>query len=303
MTGLAVAHGHGSADGALGIAPKAKVIPVRVSDEAPDKPASRTTPATPEAFAAGIDWLVTKKARIISISQAMSGWGQYDIVKAAIKNARSTGVIVIISAGNKPRDHWAASAGLDVSILAGASNKAAKRDPVTAEPGPFDPITLLAPGRDVVTTSRRHGYRRGTGTSPSSPIIAGTAALIWSKWPNLSADEVVWRMLATARDVGPKGYDKRSGWGIVDPVAALSAKVAPSPGPTSTPTAAVTCSYPELLPPACLPPRASKKPTPAVAAELVSTSTVIVLALFGAVVVLGGVAVAVVLAVVVRGRR
>jgi subtilisin family serine protease len=59
--------------------------------------------------------------------------------------------------------------------------------------------------------------------------VAGVAALIRSKYPNLSAAEVVHRLIATAIDKGPPGRDSLYGYGIVDPVAALTANVPPIP--------------------------------------------------------------------------
>ena len=69
-------------------------------------------------------------------------------------------------------------------------------------------------------------------------------ALIRSKYPNLSATEVIHRLTATARDAGTPGRDPEYGYGIVNPYAALTADVptqspsAPTSGPpTASPTA------------------------------------------------------------------
>ncbi len=84
-------------------------------------------------------------------------------------------------------------------------------------------------------------YAKGTGTSDATAIIAGVAALVRAKYPNLSAEEVVHRLTATATDKGPPGRDEQYGYGIVNPVAALTADVPPlknvaaSPSPPSTP--------------------------------------------------------------------
>jgi subtilisin family serine protease len=90
-----------------------------------------------------------------------------------------------------------------------------------------------------MSTMSRHvsqtGYGRTTGTSDATAIIAGAAALVRSKFPGLSAAEVVHRLTATADDNGPPGRDEEFGYGIVNPVKALTADVAPLPA--STPTA------------------------------------------------------------------
>ena len=71
------------------------------------------------------------------------------------------------------------------------------------------------------------GYWRVQGTSFAAPLVAATAALVRSRYPQMPAGEVVNRLLATARDLGPTGRDDRFGYGVVDPVAALTAQVPP----------------------------------------------------------------------------
>lgn len=67
------------------------------------------------------------------------------------------------------------------------------------------------------------------GTSFAAPLVSATAALIRARYPRMSAGDVINRMTSTARDLGPAGRDDRYGFGLVDPVAALTADV-PSVG-------------------------------------------------------------------------
>lgn len=91
-------------------------------------------------------------------------------------------------------------------------------------------------------------YRKGTGTSDSTAIVAGAAALIRSRYPYLPASEVAHRLTATAIDKGPPGRDDEYGHGVIDLVAALTADVPPlgfgsatasAPAPTAATTTAV----------------------------------------------------------------
>ncbi|MDT5036504.1 MAG: hypothetical protein QOE03_1689 [Micromonosporaceae bacterium] len=87
-------------------------------------------------------------------------------------------------------------------------------------------------------------YSQGVGTSAATAIIAGVAALVRAKYPELSAVEVVHRLTATATDKGPPGRDDEYGYGIVNPVAALTADVPPltpsaSPAATGAPDTSV----------------------------------------------------------------
>ncbi|MBT8228435.1 MAG: type VII secretion-associated serine protease, partial [Dactylosporangium sp.] len=75
----------------------------------------------------------------------------------------------------------------------------------------------------------------------STAILAGVAALVRAKFPQLSAQEVIHRMTATAVDKGPAGRDELYGYGLVDPVAALTADVPPLGG-SSSPTSASAAS-------------------------------------------------------------
>jgi subtilisin family serine protease len=66
--------------------------------------------------------------------------------------------------------------------------------------------------------------------------VAGIVALVRSKYPNLSAAEVIHRLTATATDKGPPGRDPEYGYGIVNPVAALTADVPPIGASSGTPS-------------------------------------------------------------------
>jgi subtilisin family serine protease len=110
-------------------------------------------------------------------------------------------------------------------------------------------LTLAAPSDDIVSTNARNyatasGYLIGTGTSNSTAIIAGAAALVRSKFPTMSAAEVIHRLTATADDKGPPGRDDQYGYGIVNIVKALTADV-----PPLTPSATSTNASTQALPP------------------------------------------------------
>jgi subtilisin family serine protease len=76
------------------------------------------------------------------------------------------------------------------------------------------------------------------GSSNSTALVAGAAALIRSKYPDLSAPDVVHRLTATATDKGPPGRDDQYGYGVLNLVAALTADVAPAT-PSAVPSTAV----------------------------------------------------------------
>lgn len=230
MAGLIAAHGHGSGgrDGVLGIAPKAKVLPIRV-----ETPAGH---GGGDAIAIGIDEAVKRGVKIISISQSAHSADSATEIQA-VARAHAAGVLVIAGAGNLPDDHYVAPpARYPGAVAVGAVG----RDGLIADISTRgEEVQLTAPGVDITSTSKINKsagtqYRRGTGTSPATAITAGLAALVWSKYPDLTADQVLERLTRTAVDKGPQGRDREYGFGLIDPVAALTA---PAAAPTTSPSA------------------------------------------------------------------
>ena len=64
------------------------------------------------------------------------------------------------------------------------------------------------------------------GTSFSAAYVSGVAALVRAKYPNLTANQIIHRILQTAHNP-PRGVDNQVGYGVVDPVAALTFNVPP----------------------------------------------------------------------------
>jgi subtilisin family serine protease len=144
-------------------------------------------------------------------------------------------------------------------------------------------VVLAAPAVDIETAGLNGTYGKGTGTSEATAIVAGVAALVRAKYPQLSAPEVIHRLTATAIDKGPPGRDSEYGYGIVDPVAALTADVPPLK-PSAAPVTGAPTSTAAAVP--------DKKPARTV---LIVTITAI-----GLVIVAG---LAATIAVLARSRR
>lgn len=214
MAGLIAAHGRSGDNGALGIAPRAKILPIRYT--------KRKGTSDPDDIAAGIEWAVDNKAKIISISIASTATPS---LVSAVKTAVAADVLVVAGVGNAP-GHYGVQfpAALDGVLAVGASDQNGNRADISVT---GKKVGLLAPGVDIFSTSIDGNYRRGTGTSDSTAIVAGAAALVRSRYPDLSAEEVVHRLTATAVDKGAPGRDEEYGYGVLDLVAALTADVPP----------------------------------------------------------------------------
>jgi subtilisin family serine protease len=92
-------------------------------------------------------------------------------------------------------------------------------------------VQVAAPGVSVPAQGRDGQYWWVSGTSPACALVAGVAALIKSKYPDLAPNLIASAMTSTTTDRPAGGYDSQVGFGIVDAAAALAkaAKLAGDP--------------------------------------------------------------------------
>ncbi|MEU6024803.1 S8 family serine peptidase [Micromonospora sp. NPDC047134] len=214
MAGLVAAHGRPNAKGALGIAPKAKIIPIFSTPPHKD--------GDPDSLAEAIEFAVSRGVDIISIS---SVGGSSSRLVQAVEMALSADIVVVAGAGNRPRDSQVGYPASHPGVIAVGGVDRIGGHAAVAVTGPE--ISVAAPAVDLYSTSYGNAYSRGTGTSGATAIVAGAAALVRAKYPYLPADEVAHRLTATAIDKGPPGRDDQYGYGVIDLVAALTADVPP----------------------------------------------------------------------------
>ena len=81
---------------------------------------------------------------------------------------------------------------------------------------------LFAPGEGIYTTRKDGGYGTVSGTSFAAPHVSGAAAVVWAAFPNKKADQIVRRLLTTARPLDGQGISSIYGHGKLDLAAALS---------------------------------------------------------------------------------
>jgi type VII secretion-associated serine protease mycosin len=222
MAGVIAAVGHGSGDGALGVAPGAKILPIEI--QGLDKYAS------PTDVGRSIKSAIEGGADVVNVSLATA---PDDVMDAAIKLAAERDVLVVASIGNTNKDIYGGYPALIPGVLAvGGSDQNGDHADVSIRD---KAIEVCAPSDDIVSTGLRNRYSIGTGTSDSTAIVSGAAALVRSKFPDLSAQEVAHRLTATADDNGPPGRDDECGYGVLNIVKALTADVPPL-DPTAAPT-------------------------------------------------------------------
>ncbi|ASR02468.1 type VII secretion-associated serine protease mycosin [Gordonia rubripertincta] len=205
---------------------------------------------------------VDLRATVINISEVACASSADKVddraLGAAIRYAYERDVVVVAAAGNVTRDgacrsqnpapaagdptDWgsvttiASPAWYSPYVLTVGSVDAASGTPSDFSlHGPW--VGVAAPGTDIVSLDSAKGSNRLVsaqrgeegplpliGTSFAAPYVAGTAALVRARFPELSAREVMDRIIATAHAPGT-GHDQRIGHGVVDPVAALTAEI------------------------------------------------------------------------------
>ncbi|SNT18434.1 type VII secretion-associated serine protease mycosin [Asanoa hainanensis] len=232
MAGIISAHGHGSDDGALGVAPGAHILPIIDSPDGAQGGARFTAQA--------IDWAVAQGADVINVS---SHGGPSAELRIAIAAAIASDVVVVAGVGNRPGQNSIGFPAFYPGVVAvGATDRSGRLASLSVT---GEGVTLTAPGVDIMTTRPGGRYSAGSGTSDSTAIVSGAAALVRSRFPDLSAAEVIRRLTLTATDAGAPGRDEEYGFGVINIVAALTADIPP----LSPSTAAATPSATDIAAP------------------------------------------------------
>lgn len=215
--------------GFRGLAPGVRILPIRVTESQEQQDGSSAgEKVSPADFAASIDWAVRQGARIINMSVVL--YDDYLAVRRAIERAVKADVLVVAAAGNRrdkgnPKPYPAAYAGV---LGVGAIVADGTRLP-QSQVGSW--VDVVAPGGDITAAWIGGGQVGGlSGTSYAAPFVSATAALLWEYYPDLSARDIVRRIMATA-DPAPGGSGSTEyGAGVVNPHRALTELVA-SGGP------------------------------------------------------------------------
>ncbi|OKI39339.1 S8 family serine peptidase [Saccharothrix sp. CB00851] len=205
--------------GALGVAPGAMILPVSVGADG-DK-------FTTASVAEGVTWAVDQGADVINLSLTSLATLTPDLLRA-VNYAFDHDIVVVAGTGNDGDEHVGAPANIKGVI---AVSGTVKGNGVWPESNTGPETVLAAPAQRIVTAVPLKvvdtGYAEVDGTSAATALVSGAAALVRARYPEMDAGNVVNRLIATATDLLAPGRDHATGFGQVDPVAALTAEVPP----------------------------------------------------------------------------
>lgn len=202
-------------EGITGIAPRAKIMPVRAISNG----------GVPEVVD-GIMWAADNGAKVINLSL---GWDYpnasvEESVQRAIKYALDKNVVICAAMSNassfNPRstpDNLAGKPGFEGVIGVGNVDVNDRRQGAY---GNWKSVS--SPGTQIMSTMPNGKYGNLTGTSMATPMVAGIAALMLSQTPGLRNTEVRQRMMATAKDLGTPGFDDQFGAGRIQAASVLN---------------------------------------------------------------------------------
>ena len=196
-----------------GIAPGARVLPIRVM---PDDPAG--SEPTPASLARGIRAAAQNGADVVVVTRPV--YADQNALRTAVTDAVAAGVVVVAAVGEVERDeegqrtpYPAAYPGV---IGVGAVGPDGAILP-SSRRGRF--VGLVAPGVAVPSAQTGRGLVLTGGTAIAAGFVGGSAALVRARYPRATPAEVRRLLLVTA---SPAPADAAYGTGVVSPYAALT---------------------------------------------------------------------------------
>ncbi len=208
--------------GIAGVAPDAKIIPVKVLDASGS--------GTIDNVIKGIKYAADLGAKVINMSLGIAKrFLSNPLLQAfqdAVNYALGKGAVVITAAGNESVEtSTTAPAGLNNTIAVGATDSR-DRKAYFSNKSP----DLAAPGVDIGSLYPGNRYAYMSGTSMASPFVAGATALLYSYYGATYAgwsgsqiySDVYTRLTRSSTDLGKKGYDSSFGYGLLNAYAALT---------------------------------------------------------------------------------
>jgi subtilisin family serine protease len=206
IAGIIAAHGR-----LVGAAPAVHMLAVRAFTVS-----SNGTAGTTFNIVKGLDWAMSRGARVINMSFA----GPADpLMQRATASARQKGAIMIAAAGNAGPQSPPLYPAADPSVIAVTATDA--EDHLFSMANRGDYVAAAAPGVDILIAAPGDSYQISSGTSYAAAYASGIVALILERRPTLQPDAIKRILMTTAHSLGPKGRDDQFGAGLIDAYGAV----------------------------------------------------------------------------------
>lgn len=195
-----IAAEYDNATGVAGIAPGVKIMPIKFYGKGR---------WTSEVVANSYAYAINNGAKIITTSYNIDGFVNDRLYLDSIKMIRDRGALLFNSAGNNSRMNPPRRVFEEVVLVCSTKSNGASRssaDELSRFSNYGEGIDICAPGDPILSTvnGKYQGMSRYgslSGTSMAAPAAAAVAALIWSKYPELSAEEVLEKLYNTADSI------------------------------------------------------------------------------------------------------
>jgi len=263
VSSVAAGDGSDSNGKYIGVAPMANVINVKVTN---DDGSARSSDVI-----AGLQWILNNKStyniRVVNISFNSTVAESYHTspLDAAVEILWFNKIVVVTSAGNQATGILYPPANDPFVITVGATDDkgttSLSDDVVTSfsaygtTSDGFVKPDLVAPGRNIIARlvntnmgmAQAHPanvinqtYFKMSGTSVSAPMVSGAVAILLQSEPNLTPDQVKYRLMSTANKSWTSYNSKKAGSGYLDVYAAVKTKTTASANTKTLPSQLLT---------------------------------------------------------------
>ena len=213
--------GTGPYSGVIGVAPEAELLSVSVAFGD-----SNAIQSSDDQIAAGVRWAVDNGAKVINMSLTRNTKDWPPSWDDAFQYAFDHDVVVVAAAGN--RGSGTEEVGAPATIPGVVTVAGVDKNQIASTDASAQGITIsvAAPSEQIVGVLPSGNYVQWSGTSAAAPIVSGMVALVRAAHPELDANNVIQRVIATATAKSSTVPSPLYGYGLINPPGAVYDEVA-----------------------------------------------------------------------------
>jgi type VII secretion-associated serine protease mycosin len=218
VASLAAGRGTNVTDGVIGAAPAASILSISIGF-------GEGASTSDDQIAGAVRYAVDEGADVINMSLTRNTLDWPESWDDAFLYAMENDVVVVAAAGNRgsgTTEVGAPATMPGVLTVAGVDTNGKASFDASSQ---GISIAVSAPSEQLVGVIPGGQHVKWSGTSGATPIVAGVVALVRAAHPGLDANDVINRIVSTAKDAGVPGADAIYGFGLIDAKAAVQASV------------------------------------------------------------------------------